>query len=274
MISTKDLALSHSARIVELGRPDRRFLGGATWSFVAFEFRRFQTRQSVLLGIVLPAVLYLALAHVGDSNPSLPHGDFSTWMMIGIAVYGAAASAVSGAAGISVERASGWMRTVRLSPVHPVAYVVIKVVASILSAALPVGVVGAIAALTGAQAEPQVWATSLVAAWLGSGIFAALGLFLGLTFPPEIMMHIPGILMTALAFLGNLFLPLSGAMLQVAQWTPMYGVVTVARYALTEGNTFSGEATPLLGAVINLIIWFVIFVLAAARQFSRSTGRQ
>lgn len=268
------VSLDYDGRIRALRRPVRRILGGATWRFIGFEFRRLRTRQNLVLSILLPAVLYLALSHIGDSNPKLPHGDFASWMMIGIALYGAAASATSSAAGISLERGSGWMRTLRLSPVRPVAYIIIKVCASVTVAALPVAIVGVLAAITGAHADPLVWVTGLLVAWLGSAVFAALGLALGLSIRPETVMHLPGVLMTALAFLGNLFIPLTGPLLQVSMFTPMYGVATVARYALTEGRTFSGESTPLWGAALNIAVWFALFVVVAARRYTRTTGRQ
>lgn len=256
-------------------QPRRRSLtGGASAAFIRYELRRMLNRQNLMFAIALPAVLYVALAHIGDSNPPLPGGDFPAWMMIGIAVYGAATSAVGSSAGISVERASGYLRTLRLSPVNPIAYVIIKVMASVVLAALPVLVVGGLGWATGAIATQQVWVSGLLTAWIGASVFAALGMALGLTLRPEIVMHLPGVLLTALAFLGNLFIPLSGVMLTVAQYSPMYGVAAIARHSLTGGHTFTGEATPLWGAIVNVACWFLLFVVLAARQFSRNNGRQ
>lgn len=252
----------------------RRLTGGASGAFIGYELRRMLNRQNLMFAIALPAVLYVALADIGDSNPPLPGGNFSAWMMIGIAVYGAATSAVGSSAGISVERASGYLRTLRLSPVGPFAYVIIKVIASVVLAALPVLVVGGLGFVKGAVATSEVWTSSLLTAWIGSAVFAALGLGLGLSLRPEIVMHLPGVLLTALAFLGNLFIPLSGVMLTVAQYSPMYGVAAIARHSLTQGHTFTGEATPLWGAIVNVVCWFLVFVVLAARQFSRNNGRQ
>jgi ABC-2 type transport system permease protein len=271
------LTLSRSSRKAasRAPRPVPPF-GGVNLTFVRYELGRRFGRQAVIFNILLPAVLYLALYRTGGAgaDTKLPHGNFATWMMIGIAVYGAAMASTSSAATISIERSVGWMRTIRMSPLTPAAYILIKVLCSVAVASLPVIIVGALGAITGASASAQVWVVSLLVAWLGSAVFAALGMALGLAFRPEVVMHLPGLTMTALAFLGNLFIPLTGTMLTVAQYTPMYGVATIARYPLTNGYGFDGEHSSLTGAVINLVAWLVAFSFVAARRFVNSTGRQ
>ncbi|KXO89969.1 ABC transporter [Tsukamurella pulmonis] len=249
---------------------------GLNARFLTLEVRRLlRNRQTLIFTLALPAVLYLALyKQRAGIEAQLAHGDFAAWMMIGLAVYGAAAASTTTAAAVSVERSSGWMRTLRLTPLRPEAYTATKILSSMAVAALPVTVVGALGAATGAHAEPQVWVLSLLAAWIGSAVFAALGLALGLAFKPEIVMHMPGLLMTALAFAGNLFIPLSGTALTIAKFTPMYGVATVARYPLNEGWQFSGEHVSLLGAVANIVIWFAVFAAAAITLYRRGGGRQ
>ncbi len=244
--------------------------------FVRYELGRRLNRQTLAFTLFLPAVLYLALYRTGSAHADavLPHGNFAAWMMIGIAVYGGAMASTSSAAAVSVERSEGWMRTIRMSPLTPTPYILIKVLCSVVVASLPVLVVGALGTVTGVRADARVWAIGLLVAWLGAAVFAALGLALGLAMRPEVVLHMPGVTMTALAFLGNLFIPLSGAMLTVSQYTPMYGVATLARYPLTEGVTFSGAHTPLTGALANVAAWLTVFTVAAVRRFTSSTGRQ
>lgn len=248
-------------------------LGAINTTFLRYELSRRLNRQSLIFVLLLPAALYLALFRTGGTDAHPPHGNFAAWMMIGMAIYGAATASTSSAATISIERSVGWMRTIRLSPLSSTAYVIIKVLSSVIVAAMPVVVVGVLGVLTGAEAEPLVWAISLFVAWLGSAVFAALGLALGLALKPEIVMHMPGLTMTVLAFLGNLFIPLSGVMLTVSQFTPMYGVATLARYPLTDGYQFDGSHSSLTGALINLVCWLAAFTFAAARRFANSTGR-
>ena len=104
-------------------------------------------------------------------------------------------------------------------------------------------------------------------------MWMTIGIALGLTLRPEVVMHIPGLTITAFAFIGNLFIPLSGTMLSIGQVTPMFGVATIARYALTDGYTFSGEHSSLGWAVFNALAWLIGFIFWASRRFARSTGR-
>lgn len=249
---------------------------GLNITFTRHELGRRLNRQTLLVTLLLPAVLYLALYRTGGANSdtALPHGNFAAWMMIGIALYGAATASTSSAASISVERSVGWMRTIRMSPVTPTSYVLVKLLCSVVVASLPVVVVGALGSITGVRADTDVWVLGLVTAWLGSAIFAALGLVLGLTLRTEVVMHMPGLTMTALAFLGDLFIPLSGTMREVSQYSPMYGVATLARWRLTEGVTFSGEHSDLAIAAANAGAWFTVFTIFAVLRFRRSTGRQ
>lgn len=255
-----------------VGRQAARW-GGLNLTFVRYELRRRFNRQTLIFMLLLPAVLYLALFRTAPTGATLPHGNFAAWMMIGMAVYGAATAATSSAATVSVERSVGWMRTIRLSPLSSSSYILTKVGCSVAMAALPVVIVGGLGAVTGASAEPQVWVIGLLVAWLGAAVFAALGITLGLALKPEIVLHVPGLTMTALAFIGNLFIPLSGTMLEISRFTPMYGVATLARYPLTDGFAFTGEHSSLLGAVLNLVLWLAGFTVAAIRRFNASTGR-
>ncbi|WP_058235084.1 ABC transporter permease [Devriesea agamarum] len=250
-----------------------RKAGGFQLRYLRYELKRPFKRQALIFSLALPAVLYLALFKTGPAHAGIPHGNFAAWMMIGIAVYGAATSATANAVGISIEKSSGWMRTMRLTPLGTMGYILSKVAASMVAATLPVILVGILGAVTGADAPAQVWVIGLVVAWLGSAIFAALGLGLGLAVKPEVVIHVPGITITALAFIGNLFIPLSGIILEIGRWTPMFGISTLARYALDGGYSPSGAHSSLVLAIVNMLAWFIGFVIFAAVRFRASGGR-
>ncbi len=272
MTATTDRS-ERAGRAAGAGRTRTSPFAGVNPVFLRHELARRFNRQTTVFTLLLPAVLYLALFRTAPTGATLPHGNFAAWMTTGIAVYGAAMAAISSAATISVEKSAGWMRTIALSPLAPPGHLLVKVVSSVVMAAVPVVVVGGLGALTGARADTGVWVSSLLVAWLGAAVFAALGIALGLAMKPEVVMHMPGLTMTALAFLGNLFIPLEGIMLEVSRYSPMYGVATLARYALTEGYSFEGTHSSLTGAVVNVAAWFAAFSFMAVRRFRKSTGR-
>lgn len=97
-------------------RSTHRRSRGIPLGYLRYEFKRPFRRSSLIFTLALPMILYVALFRTGPQGADLPHGNFAMWMTIGIAIYGAAAAATATAVGISVEQASGWMRTIRMTP--------------------------------------------------------------------------------------------------------------------------------------------------------------
>lgn len=53
----------------------------------------------------------------------------------------------------------------------------------------------------------------------------------------------------------------------------MFGVSDIARRALTDGCSLSGVHSSLTFVLLNVGGWFVLFVLLAARAYTKSSGR-
>ena len=71
--------------------------------------------------------------------------------------------------------------------------------------------------------------------WLGSALFAVYGLAICLVFRGSNAAGIASGMIVVLAFLGNVFTPMSGFMLDLGRFTPLYGYVALARFPLTDG---------------------------------------
>jgi ABC-2 type transport system permease protein len=126
-----------------------------------------------------------------------------------------------------------------------------------------------VGAVTGVRVPAHVWLFSGLAAWLGSLVFAAFGLFVGYLAPAENVMQFLGPILAILAMLGGLFVPLEvlpEVMRQIARFTPVYGVGELARAPLA-GDGVSG------GALLNLVLWSTAFGFGAGRLFRRDTAR-
>jgi ABC-2 type transport system permease protein len=102
--------------------------------------------------------------------------------MVSMCAWGAiAAASNAGGARLAAERASGWTRHLRLTPLPAWAYAAGKV---LTGATLSLMAVLALSLIAGAAARPQLpasaWAAMILACWLGSLPFAALGILVGL----------------------------------------------------------------------------------------------
>ncbi|OZF47525.1 ABC transporter permease [Rhodococcus sp. 14-2470-1a] len=248
-------------------------LGGFSLTFLGLEIKRlFRNRRTIAFTLVMPPVFFVIFGSQSDfkSDYSFAHGNVTAYIAISMAVYGAMLGATSGGAMVSVERAQGWSRQLRLTPLRPVAYIVTKILVAMTMGLASVVAVFVVAAFVGADMPIWIWITSGLIAWLGSGVFAAFGLFMGYLLPSENVMQVLGPLLAVLAFAGGLFVPLadSGWFPFVAKFTPLYGLATVARAPFTDPTTGT-----LVVALANLAVWACLFVLGAAVLFRRDTKR-
>src|SRR5712691_2408083 len=108
-------------------------LGGFNLTFLAIEIRRLvRNRRTVVVTLIVPVVLFL-LFKSNRRVVALGGGELTgATTLIGIAVYGAMLAATSGGARVSIERALSWSRQLRLTPLRPAAYILIKLLTAML----------------------------------------------------------------------------------------------------------------------------------------------
>jgi ABC-2 type transport system permease protein len=250
-------------------------LGGFNVTVLRLEIRRLlRNRRTVIFALIFPVVFFLAFglnkAYANQSAGPGSHGNVSAFIMISMALYGAVLATTSGGAMVSIERAAGWSRQLRLTPLSPVAYIVIKMLTAMVLGLASVVVVFAVGGLTGKPSMPMyLWIVSAACVWIGSLVFAAFGLFMGYLLPTENVMQFLGLGLALLSFAGGLFIPLSQfphAVQTVAEFTPLYGLNQLVH-------------APLLGVgvqwnwAVNAIAWLAIFAGGAAWRFRKDTAR-
>lgn len=246
-------------------------LGGFNATMLAIELKRIlRNRRAVIFTLVMPVLLYLIIGtnsqYTSDTEGS---GNVSAYILISMAVYGAVLASTSGGAMVATERALGWSRQLRLTPLSPVAYIVTKSIVALGFGALSVAAVNVAGALNGKADMPlHVWVTAAVIAWIGSIVFGAFGLFMGYLLPSENVMQILGPVLAGLAAVGGLWFPISsGSTLgHISACTPIYGLAQLARWPLYGG-------APHAVWVVNLVVWLAIFVAGAAWRMSKDTAR-
>ena len=131
-----------------------------------------------------------------------------------------------------------------------------------------------IGAATGARGTTSDWLLAGLVVWLGSALFAIYGLAVVLVFRSENSVGIASGLIVIMAFLGNVFTPIAGLMLDIGRLTPLYGYAALARYPLTDGWTAEGGAhDPLWLPLANVAAWTVIFTALAVWGMRRGQER-
>ncbi|GGN71358.1 ABC transporter [Actinoplanes lobatus] len=249
----------------------RPALGGFTPGMIGLELRRLlRNKRTVVFTVVMPPVFFLIFG-TGSEYKTEPAGvgNVTAYVMVSMAVYGAMLATTSGGAMVAIERAAGWSRQLRLTPLRPLAYVAVKMVIAMLIGAVPVVVVFAIGAFSGAEMPAAAWLGCGLLAWVSALVFAAFGLFMGYLLPSENVMQLLGPLLAVLSFAGGLFVPLDqlgDVFGTIAKFTPVYGVGELARYPLTR----SGDLVP---AIVNVVLWTGLFAAGAMWRFRRDTAR-
>jgi len=177
-------------------------LGGFNLTFLYLEMRRLvRNRRTVILTLVMPIALFFLFRssrRLGGANTA----ELTASTMIGIGVYGAMLAATAGGALVSVERALGWSRQLRLTPLRPVAYIAIKLLNAMLLGLVSVALVYAAGVIDGVHMSTQTWVLTGVLAWAAALVFASFGLFIGYLMP----------------------------------YMPPYGVAQIARFPLVGGS--------------------------------------
>ncbi|MCG6499038.1 ABC transporter permease [Kitasatospora sp. A2-31] len=229
--------------------------------------RTLRNKKYLLFTVLYPALMYVFFINAygtGELAGGLP---VKTYFMVSMATFGAVGSVLSGSAQrIALERSSGWTRQLRLTALPGRAYTVAKIAASAVTTLPAILVVFAVGASQGVELEVGRWAGLVAALWLGSFVFAALGVALGYAAAPDSVQTIVMITYMALALFGGTWFPVSGTLETFARFNPVYLYNELATF------TRPGHALD-LGAVAGLAGFLVVFVAAAAVLYRRDTRR-
>jgi ABC-2 type transport system permease protein len=245
--------------------------GGFSPGMIKLELRRMmRNRRTVVFTFIMPAVFFLLFGtNSASRTQEIGGGNVTGYILVSMAVYGAMLATTSGGAMVSVERAAGWSRQLRLTPLRPAAYIAVKLVLAMLIGLVSVAVTFLVGSLSGAKLPPAAWVECGLLAWICALVFAAFGLFMGYLLPSENVMQILGPVLAVLSFAGGLFVPvdnLGHVFATIAKFTPVYGVGEIARYPLThDGNLWVATA--------NVVAWTAIFAAGAMWRFRRDTAR-
>jgi ABC-2 type transport system permease protein len=224
-----------------------------TLALAGAEIKRLRrNRRYLIFTVGLPVMLYLIIGKQNATSYGVP---FRAFYMVAMATFGALSGAFNNnVIRISQERKDGWIRQLRLTPLPANAYVVAKLIASMTTSVPAIALVFILGSAYGGVDMPiWKWIVLAVAIWFGTFTFAALAVAIGYQFNPDSVQPIALVVFFTFSVLGGLWFPLSGAMQDVARFTPTYGIVRIGTDVLGSG-TVNGVY------VISIVAWFVIFL--------------
>jgi ABC-2 type transport system permease protein len=231
-------------------------------TLLAFELRRVgRNRQYLLFTVLLPALFTVFFTKIFGAQVGAAHyQDYAGDYMVSMMSYGAMGAALGATIRLSFDRASGWLRQLRVMPVPP-AHVWAADVAVGGLLTLPSLVVVALVGrfVNGVQLSLGTWVALVGLLWLASLAFVALGLLVGLALDEKAAGAAIGILSAVLATLGGLWVPVSvfpESLRTLARAMPSYWYAQIGR------DVASGQA-PELTAVLVLAAFTAVCSLLA-----------
>lgn len=244
-------------------------LGGFNATMLGIELKRMlRNRRTIIFTLVFPAAMFFAFGGQSGWDEKVGSGNVAAYILVSMALYGAALTAAAGGAMVAIERGLGWSRSLRLTPLNPTVYILTKALVALVMGAIAVTVVNVAGVIQGKPHMPiGIWIGCAVLTLVCTLVFAALGVFIGYLVPGENAMQVLGPGLALFSFVGNVFIPIDQGttMWHVASFTPMFGVAEIARSPLTHELPWY--------AVLNAVLWLVIFIGGAAWRMSKDTAR-
>lgn len=235
--------------------------------------------DTLFFTVFMPLGMYLLFGKMNDfESTSVGHGNITASIMIRMAAYSVAISSTALAASSAVELAGGWGRQISLTSGGMRSYLLAKLTAAIAISTLPVVLIFTTGLFTGAQIDsPGRWMASFILCLVPALPFSAFGLAAGMWFPSYTAVGVASSSVAVFAFLGGLFMPLSGVLFTLSHYSPLYGPAQLAARPL-QGDvvtTMTGIVhEPVWYALANLVVWTVLFVAACLAARARSTVRR
>lgn len=219
--------------------------------------RLVRSWKFLAITVGFPVLFYILF--LGDRPRSeLVYGtvEWRQYLMVSMSSFGALVTALNaGGSRLSMERAGGWARQLRVTPVPAWSYVAVKVTSAMLVVLPVIGLVEVVAGTFGGVGLPAgTWVGLTVLLWATALPFAALGVFVGFSVGTEAVFPVVTGLMFVLAYFGGLFTPVSH----------MPGALQVAAHVLPNFHHLSLGLEVLAGRTLAPVHWIALGGYTAA----------
>jgi ABC-2 type transport system permease protein len=238
--------------------------------YVKYELlRTFRNRRFIFLSLGFPLVLYFLIAAPNRHVASLGGTGISAplYFLVGIASFGCMNAVLAAGARIANERAVGWNRQLRLTPLSTRMYFRTKVLTGYVMALCTLVLLFIAGSTLGVRLSVGHWLHKTGFILVGLIPFAVLGILLGHLLTVDSIGPAIGGITALFSILGGLWFPITnGTMRDLAQALPSYWLVQAAHVGL------GGSGWGTRGWLVD-IAWTAALAALAVRAYRRDTGR-
>ena len=254
----------------------RRAGGGGAWAMRPLVYTRYEllrtlrNRRFFILSLGFPLLLYFLIASPNRHVQDFAHTGISAplYFMIGLAAFGTMSAMLSCGARIAAERAVGWNRQLRITPLSTRDYFRAKVLTGYMMALISLLALYLAGTSLGVSLGASEWLEMTGLILVGLIPFAALGITIGHLLTPDSIGPAMGGGIALLALIGGTWGPIAthGFVYDLVQLVPSYWLVQASHIAV------GGHAWAAKGWVV-MIAWTIVLSVLAGRAYRRDTGR-
>jgi ABC-2 type transport system permease protein len=239
-------------------------------TYMRYELLRImRSRRFFFLALGFPVAIYYLIAGPNrhEQNIGSTGLSFRLYYMVGLAAFGTMSAMLTAGTRIAAERAVGWNRQLRITPLSTRAYLRAKVVTGYLMCLLSLGTLYIAGATLGVSLPAGGWFRMTLFILVGLIPFAALGILLGHLLTQDAVGPAIGGTTALFAFLGGVWFPITnGTLKDIAELLPSYWLVQAAHIGI-GGHTWSRTGW------IVIVVWTVVAARLARIAYRRDTKR-
>jgi ABC-2 type transport system permease protein len=226
----------------------------------------------VIPTLAFPLAFYVFFGIAMGGSRAVGGTGVATYLLATYGAFGVVGCALFGfGVSVAIERGQGWLLVKRASPMPPEAYIIAKVLTSMIFAAAVVVLLCAVgAAFGGVRLAPAVWFELVGVLVLGAIPFCALGLAIGSLIGPNSAPAVVNLVYLPLSFASGLWIPIEALPPSVAHIAPFLPTYHLGQLAL---GTLAGGHGSAVVHVLVLALWAIAGSIAAAYGLRRDEGR-
>jgi len=239
----------------------------ALFAYTRFEvMRTLRNTRFLVVTMAMPAAMYLFFLRISRGM-----GD-AAGLMVALAGFSMINAAIgANAATIPAERASGWLRQLRITPLPAGGWLTARIAQAMVAVVPGLAVISLCGVLAGhVELSPAQWAAYVLVVLAGSIPFSFLGLLLGQLLDAQAAQPVQGLLTMLLSFGGGLFFPLTTFPEPLRSAA---GLLPTHLFFAAGQGVVAGQL-PAAADVAGLAAWAVALAALALSIWSRQDGRR
>lgn len=234
--------------------------------------RAFRNPRFMIFAFAFPVFLFLLQTNVFIHDDDPGKATATAVIMVNMLAFGVYFAATANGGRLSTERAAGWQRQLRLTPLTGRGYMLGKGLTGLLlglPVLIAVPVIGVL--VNGVDLDAGQWTRIILGTWIGAVPFILLGLLIGQLARPDTLQPLNMGLSLVMGFLGGMWIPIDAMptwMQHVAPVLPSYWLTQLGRGAVT------GDLSQSLGlTALVLGAWAIVLGALVTWRYRKDSAR-